>query len=132
MYRYLSFMKTILKIGLSLVLAMAFVIPLSARTVDATGGSGVKEISVTNRGLVFDVSEIRVNAGDTVRVTYTNGGGRHDWVVDEFEGAKTRVISAGQSQTVEFVANRAGTFEFYCSVPGHRQAGMYGTFVVVE
>lgn len=125
-------MKTILKIGLSLVLAMAFVIPLSARTVDATGGSGVKEISVTNRGLVFDVSEIRVNAGDTVRVTYTNGGGRHDWVVDEFEGAKTRVISAGQSQTVEFVANRAGTFEFYCSVPGHRQAGMYGTFVVVE
>ncbi|MFN2312139.1 MAG: plastocyanin/azurin family copper-binding protein, partial [Spirochaetia bacterium] len=36
------------------------------------------------------------------------------------------------SQTVEFVADRAGSFEFYCSVPGHRQAGMYGTFVVVE
>ena len=129
---YLPPMKTTLKIGLSLVLAMAFVIPLSARTVDATGGSGVKEIAVTNRGLVYDVSEIRVNVGDTVRVTYTNGGGRHDWVVDEFEGAKTRVISAGQSETVEFVADRAGTFEFYCSVPGHRQAGMFGAFVVVE
>lgn len=132
MYTYLLSMKTILKIGLSLALAVAFVIPLSARTVDATGGSGVKEIAVSSRGLAYDVSEIRVNVGDTVRVTYTNGGGRHDWVVDEFEGAQTDVIRAGQSQTVEFVADRAGSFEFYCSVPGHRQAGMYGSFVVVE
>ncbi|MCA1755032.1 MAG: cupredoxin domain-containing protein [Spirochaeta sp.] len=125
-------MKTTLKIGLSLLFALAFVSPLAAETVDATGGSGVKEIEVTNRGLVFSVSEMRVNVGDTVRVTYTNGGGRHDWVLDEFDGAQTDVIKAGESQTVEFVADRAGSFEFYCSVPGHRQAGMYGTFVVVE
>ncbi len=117
---------------MSLLFALAFVIPLAAETVDATGDSGVKEIEITNRGLVFSVSEMRVNVGDTVRVTFTNGGGRHDWVLDEFDGAQTDVIRAGQSQTVEFVADKAGTFEFYCSVPGHRQAGMYGTFVVVE
>lgn len=132
MYIYLLRMKTTLKLGLSLLLAMAFVIPLSAETIDATGGSGVKEIEITNRGLAFDIAEIRVNVGDTVRVTYTNGGGRHDWVLDEFEGAQTDVIRAGESQTVEFVADQAGSFEFYCSVPGHRQAGMYGSFVVVE
>jgi plastocyanin len=125
-------MKTTLRIGMSLLFALAFVIPLAAETVDATGDSGVKEIEITNRGLVFSVSEMRVNVGDTVRVTFTNGGGRHDWVLDEFDGAQTDVIRAGQSQTVEFVADKAGTFEFYCSVPGHRQAGMYGTFVVVE
>ncbi len=103
-----------------------------SNVVDLTGESGVKEVEVRSRGLAFEVSEIRVNRGDTVRVTYVNGGGRHDWVIDEFEGARTAMISAGQSETVEFVADRAGTFEFYCSVPGHRSAGMYGSFVVVD
>lgn len=100
-------------------------------SVDLTGESGVKEVEVRSRGLNFMPTEIRVNVGDTVRVTFVNGGGRHDWVLDEFDAA-TNVISAGQSETIEFVADEAGTFEFYCSVPGHRQAGMVGSFVVVN
>ena len=101
--------------------------------VDLTGDdSDVKEVEVRSRGLAFDVDEIRVNLGDTVRVTYINGGGRHDWVLDEFDGAQTSIISGGNRETVEFVADQAGTFEFYCSVPGHRQSGMVGRFVVVE
>lgn len=101
--------------------------------VDLTGvDSDVKEVEVTSRGLSFDIEEIRVNVGDTVRVTYVNGGGRHDWVLDEFDGAQTEVISGGNEQTIEFVADQAGSFEFYCSVPGHRQAGMFGRFVVVD
>lgn len=101
--------------------------------VDLTGvDSDVKEVEVTSRGLSFDVEEIRVNVGDTVRVTYVNGGGRHDWVLDEFDGAQTEIISGGNEQTIEFVAAEAGSFEFYCSVPGHRQAGMFGRFVVVD
>lgn len=118
-----------------LLLILFVTAPLFAQTgvVDLTGDSSeVKEIEVTSRGMAFTTSEIRVNLGDTVRVTYVNGGGRHDWVIDEFEGARTAVITGGRSETVEFVADKAGTFEFYCSVPGHRQAGMYGQFVVVD
>ena len=89
----------------------------------------VVEVEVRSRGFSFTPNEIEVNLGDTVRVTYVNGGGRHDWVLDEFDVA-TAVISGGQSETVEFVADQAGTFEFYCSVPGHRQAGMVGTLIV--
>ncbi|WP_076489467.1 plastocyanin/azurin family copper-binding protein [Alkalispirochaeta americana] len=106
--------------------------PLFARTLDLTDQSGVKEIEISSRGMAYDVAEIRVNRGDRVRVTYRNGGGRHDWRVDEFEGAATRMLSAGRSETVEFVADQAGTFVFYCSVPGHRQAGMYGRLVVKD
>lgn len=74
--------------------------------VDLTGlDSDVKEVEVTSRGLSFDVEEIRVNVGDTVRVTYVNGGGRHDWVLDEFDGAQTEIISSGNEQTIEFVAD---------------------------
>jgi plastocyanin len=115
-----------------MIIAGAAATPLFAQdVVDVTGETGVKEITVTNERLVFFPSEIRVNLGDTVRLTYENGGGRHDWVLDEFDAA-TDVIRSGESQTIEFVASEAGEFEFYCSVPGHRQAGMFGSFIVVE
>jgi uncharacterized cupredoxin-like copper-binding protein len=35
----------------------------------------------------------------------------------------------GGSKTVSATL-RAGTYKFYCSVPGHRQAGMEGTLTV--
>ena len=53
----------------------------------------------------------------------------HDWVLDEFN-AKTKVIQGGQTDTVEFTASKAGTFEYYCSVGQHRQMGMVGKFIV--
>ncbi|TVQ37106.1 MAG: hypothetical protein EA384_12620 [Spirochaetaceae bacterium] len=115
------------------IMALVVAVPLFAQNVvDVTGQSGsVKEIEVSSTGLRFSPNEIRVNLGDTLRITYRNGGGRHDWVIDEFDAA-TPVIAGGQSATVEFVADRAGTFEFYCSVSGHRAAGMVGALVVVE
>ncbi|MEY4731380.1 MAG: hypothetical protein RL681_326, partial [Candidatus Parcubacteria bacterium] len=44
--------------------------------------------------------------------------------------AATKVLTDGQSETIEFVANKAGTFEYYCSVGSHRQMGMKGTLTV--
>jgi plastocyanin len=100
--------------------------------VDLTDQSGsVKEVTITNDGYDYMPAEIRVNVGDTVRLTYENGGGFHDWVLDEFDAATQR-ITGGQSDTIEFTADRAGTFEFYCSVGNHRALGMVGDFVVVE
>lgn len=122
--------KLTILIILALVAAAA---PLVAQeTVDVTGEDGeVKEITVQNDRLSYVQSEIRVNRGDTIRLTFENTGGRHDWVLDEFDAA-TDVIRGGQSETIEFTADEAGEFEFYCSVPGHREAGMWGTFVVVD
>lgn len=113
-----------------LVLGLA-VSPVAAQeVVDVTDSdAAVKEITVTNEGFDFIPREIRVNLGDTVRITYENGGGFHDWVLDEFDAA-TSQFSGGRSETVEFVADEAGTFEFYCSVGNHRARGMWGNFVV--
>ncbi len=126
-------MKTQKIVSIVALLALVFAAPVvSQNVVDLTGESGsVREIEVSSSGLRFTPNEIRVNLGDTVRITYRNGGGRHDWVIDEFDAA-TPVIAAGQTSTVEFVADQAGSFEFYCSVPGHRASGMVGTLVVVE
>ena len=126
-------MKTQKTVLIVVLLALVFAAPVvSQNVVDLTGESGsVREIEVNSSGLRFTPNEIHVNLGDTVRITYRNGGGRHDWVIDEFDAA-TPVIAAGQSSTVEFVADQAGTFEFYCSIPGHRASGMVGNLVVVE
>ena len=82
-------------------------------------------------GLNFDFSEteIRVKMGDTVVINFTSAGGFHDWTVDEFS-AKTSRVNTGQSTSVTFVANKKGTFQYYCSVGSHRALGMIGNLIV--
>ncbi len=90
----------------------------------------VKEFVVTGSNFAFDPSEIRVNQGDTVKITLTNGSTMpHDWRLDEFNAA-TDIIQPGQEDTIEFVASEAGEFEYYCSVGQHRQMGMVGKLIV--
>ncbi len=82
--------------------------------------------------LKFEPATITVKRGAPVRLTLTSTGAlEHDWVVDNLDGKRARVHAApGASATVEFTAMAAGTYEFYCSIPGHREAGMKGTLVV--
>lgn len=89
----------------------------------------VKEFNVIGTNFEFSVTEIKVNKGDKVRIVFDNEEGFHDWVVDEFN-AKTNKIQAGESETIEFIANKTGTFEYYCSVGSHRQMGMVGNLIV--
>lgn len=118
---------------LLIALLSAALFPLASQEVMdlSAEGPGVKEISVTNKGYDFIPKEIRVKKGDTIRLTFINGGGFHDWVLDEFDAA-TKKIAGGKSETIEFVADKSGNFEFYCSVGNHRAMGMWGKFIVVD
>ncbi|OGE29623.1 hypothetical protein A2867_02045 [Candidatus Daviesbacteria bacterium RIFCSPHIGHO2_01_FULL_40_11] len=91
----------------------------------------VKSFEVEGKPFEFSLKEIRVNEGDRVRITFKNTEGMHDWVIDEFS-ARAKQIQAGETDTVEFVANKKGTFEYYCSVGNgfHRQQGMVGKLIV--
>jgi plastocyanin len=88
-----------------------------------------KAVALSAENFAFSQTEIRVKKGETVRVTLTNNEGMHDFVIDEFD-TRTKVLQAGQSETVEFVADQVGTFEYYCSVGQHRQMGMKGSLIV--
>jgi uncharacterized cupredoxin-like copper-binding protein len=82
--------------------------------------------------LKFEPATITVKSGAPVRLMLTNDGALdHNWVVDSL-GGKTLEVDAKPkaSTTVEFTPTASGTYEFYCSVPGHREAGMKGTLVV--
>jgi len=91
--------------------------------------SEVKTFEIDASNFKFSLSEIRVNRGDRVRIVLNNTGGIHNWVIDEFN-AKTKQIEGPATDTVEFTADRTGTFEYYCSVGQHRQNGMVGQLIV--
>lgn len=74
--------------------------------------------------------ELRVKQGDRVRIEFESTQGFHDWVVDEFSAATAQVRPADGITTVEFVADKTGTFEYYCSVGQHRANGMFGNLIV--
>lgn len=99
-------------------------IPTSAPTTGAT-----KEFTVTGSNFKFAPATMTVKKGDTVKITFVNSSGTHDWNLDEFN-AHSGVIQAGATKTVTFVADKAGSFEYYCAVGEHRQMGMKGTLTV--
>lgn len=87
------------------------------------------DITVTGSNFKLDPAAISVKKGQKVKITFTNTGGEHNFVLDGYN-VKTQVISSGQTRTVEFVADKTGTFQYYCSVGSHRALGMQGTLTV--
>lgn len=103
--------------------------PAATATGSPAAGT-VKTFAVAASNFKFTPAEIRVKQGETVRVTLTNDSPMpHDWRLDDFS-VFTKVIAKGQTDTVEFVASKKGTFEYYCSVGNHRQQGMVGKLIV--
>ena len=98
----------------------------------SSSGSQAQTVTIDTRSknFEFDVTNITVNQGDTVVINLTNDEGVHDWKIDEFNAQTAVLDAAGQTDSISFVADQAGTFEFYCSIPGHRQLGMVGTLTV--
>lgn len=103
--------------------------PQVTKTATPTTQSPLKTFTVLGNNFTFSTSEIRVKKGDRVKIVFQNTVGVHDWALDEFN-VKTPRIQSGQSATVEFVADKTGTFEYYCSVGTHRAQGMKGNLIV--
>lgn len=94
----------------------------------------VKEFSMTAyydaKGKWYSLKEMSVKKGDLVRVKITNTAGMHDFTIDEY-GIK-KELPMGQEVVVEFTADKTGSFVYYCSKPGHRAGGQWGTLTVSE
>ena len=88
-----------------------------------------KVFDIAGVNFKFDVTEIKVKEGDTVTINFKSTDGYHDVVINEFN-ARTAKIKTGGLSSVTFVANKKGTFEYYCSVGQHRMSGMVGKLVV--
>lgn len=108
------------------------ILELSPSPAESAAPAPIRDFVFTANNFSYSLPEIKVNKGDLVRVVLQNVDGTHDLRIDEFNVA-TRVLKAGEEQMVEFVADKTGVFEYYCSVGIHRQMGMKGYLnVVVE
>lgn len=68
-----------------------------------------------------------------VQINVINGDGAiHDIAVPEFDVKSDEFTGKGSSTAVVFRANKNGTFEYLCTLPGHKAAGMVGRLIVGE
>lgn len=74
---------------------------------------------------------LQARLGDTVRIVLVNGEDlEHDLFVMGLEGHAEHVRETGETSETTLRADERGSFEYLCTVPGHRQAGMHGVLVV--
>jgi plastocyanin len=99
----------------------------------ATGASSTLTDAADPSGaLKFTKSTLTAKAG-TVTIDFTNSSPlAHNFTVQQ--GTSGPVVGAtptfmGGTKTLTLKL-KAGTYTFYCSVPGHRAAGMQGTLTV--
>jgi len=92
--------------------------------------SGARRIEVEATSFEFDADEITVTAGKDVAIVLTSDDLLHDFTIDDIDVH----VAADGGETAEggLRAAEAGEYTFYCTVAGHREAGMEGTLVVEE
>src|SRR5262245_7281823 len=75
---------------------------------------------------------LQVHEGETVQINLINGeGAEHDIVLDQYAARSGRVQGKGASTSLVFTADKTGEFIYYCTIAGHRDAGMEGRLRVL-
>ena len=84
-----------------------------------------KQFTIEATNFEFDLKEIKVNKGDTVKITLKNTQGLHGVEIKGYD------VEIGDGKTVSFVADQAGEFDYLCSIfCGEGHADMTGTLIV--
>ena len=104
----------------------------STAAAPTTAPTGSLSVTANAEGqLKYDKTSLSAKAG-TVAIDFTNMSQLgHNMTVESSSGsvAGATPTFSGESKTLTLKLT-PGTYKFYCSVPGHRQAGMEGTLVV--
>jgi plastocyanin len=96
------------------------------------GGSEKLSLEANPEGqLAYNTKSLSAKAG-TISVDFTNSAPlAHNVTIESSSGEKVGATPTfqGGSKTLS-VSLKPGTYKFFCTVPGHRQAGMEGTLTV--
>ena len=101
-------------------------------TQEGGGGGGGGHITLTadpDGNLSFDQTELTAPAGE-VTIELVNDSGIPHNVEVEGNGVEEVSDTISEGSTELTVTLEAGEYEFYCAVPGHKEAGMEGTLTV--
>ena len=104
--------------------------PVPQNEVSAAAQSGqAKEFKMTAKQFAFEPATIEVSKGDKVRLIVTSTDVPHGIAIPEY-GINQR-LESGIPATIEFTADKQGTFTAFCSVAcGSGHSGMKGKIIV--
>jgi len=76
---------------------------------------------------------LKANVGDTIEITISSGeGAQHDIAFPALNVASSKFDASTGATKVRFKVTRPGTFEYICTIAGHRQIGMEGKLEVAD
>lgn len=119
-----------LALFLALVLAVAACGGDDEEAEPANGGGGGRTLELAadpGGALSYDKSSLEASAGGATIVLTNESSVEHDVRIEELD-VGTDIITEGTDSVT--VTLEPGTYTFFCSVPGHREAGMEGTLTV--
>ncbi len=112
------------------------------------------EIVLEATDFAYSSPAITVPAGQPIKLTLKNTGKvEHDFVVEKINVTDVEAsdsgpaahhqmnqteydlhffAKSGETAVLQFTALEPGTYEIFCSIEGHKEAGMIGELVVVE
>ncbi len=95
----------------------------------ATPAPAAVELTLNASEFAFDPNAVEATAGSEVKFTLANKGTiEHDITIDAVEFVLYAAV--GETTMATTAALAAGSYDFYCSIPGHKEAGMIGTLTV--
>jgi len=124
-----------LAFGIFAIVIAVFALGLSARAVSESSGSGGSESSGGNApdalaialaDFSLDPDEAAIAGGGTITLT-NDGDVQHDLVIED---QQSELLEPGATGELDLGSLDPGDYAMYCSVPGHREAGMEGTISV--
>ena len=106
-------------------------------------------LSLEMTDLKYSTTTLAAKPGEVVEVSLANKGSiEHDFTIAKLPGEKALKVDgkdsdvsngknevhahlkSGATGAVRMKASDAGSYQFFCTVPGHKEAGMRGTFTV--
>ena len=131
-----------------------FILALSLLLAGCTGNSKpATQVTLLATEFAYSPNTIVVPVGQPITITIQNNGAKeHDFVIEKIK--VTNVVekedemnmqhdmgsmkydlhmstTAGNSNTITFTPTETGVYEFFCTVEGHKTAGMVGKLSVV-
>ncbi|HET7092629.1 MAG TPA: cupredoxin domain-containing protein [Thermomicrobiales bacterium] len=93
-----------------------------------SGATG-QTYTITAEDIFFDPKTLTIPANTDVTIHLPNDGASpHDFSIDALKIAVP--LDPGEKDKTVVINAPAGTYQFYCNVPGHKEAGMVGTLTV--